>query len=207
MESIRIQEPMVAQTGNSQKGWQAALAPIVDRVYQLFRKLHRNQRGVTGLETAILLTSFMAASSGLGAVYMQSSLEVNTDVQSVAMETVSSIIEEGQVYIKRQRLMGPRSSSMAEGAADRLASLNTAILEALDGVSPYTVEVQEDGTPILNVELDALGLAGAEDVVGALKESLGSELPYSIEVEPEEGIRLRMELPPSFAAGAADQAN
>ena len=62
-------------------GTHARRASMVTRALGLLVRLtasrHRDQRGIAGLETAILMTAFVASSSALGAAYVNSSLQTN----------------------------------------------------------------------------------------------------------------------------------
>ena len=201
MESTVTQETTVEQTSEMQKGGLASLAEALQRKgLRLLSVLHRGQRGVTGLETAILLTSFVVASSALGAAYVNSTFGLNEKVQTVAMGTIDSIIEEAQPYIDIQRLTGPEGAPSSEQQTLDLAELDSALAAALDD-APRTIEFQRNGTAVVSIDLSAVGMAGVVDVATALEASLGSELPYTIEAVPGKRMFLRMELQPPFTVG------
>ena len=204
MESIVNQEPTAKHADRAQKGRAGAMAWAVRVGLRLLKRFHRNQRGVTGLETAILLTAFVTGSSAMGAAYLSSSLEINEEVQSVAMDTIDSIVMEGQVYIERQRLQVPYGTSFAGQQAFDLGSLGDALATALDDEQPYTIETQTDGAVVLTIDLGTEGMTGVAEVVSTLAESLGSESPYTIEVIPGQGMLLRMELQPPLLVGGPD---
>ena len=55
----------------------------------------QNQRGVTGLETAVLLTAMTVASSVFGLAYMRTSMSASSEIQT----SVTSLLDGGEASL------------------------------------------------------------------------------------------------------------
>ena len=121
----------------------------------------------------------------------------------MAMDTINSIVEEGQVYIEHQRLQLPYGTSPAGQEAFDLVGLENILATALDDESRHTIELQRNGRAVVTIDLSTMGIAGLTDVVAALEEALGAQVTYTIDVSGEEML-VSMEIQPPLMVGGPD---
>ena len=204
MEQFRDRKPANERTYSTQTEAPPRLARLVGGLLRLLRMLRHDQRGVTGMETAILMVSFVGASSALGAAYVSSNFKIFEKVQATAGTTIDAIVEEGEAYMERQGISVPDGGLAPNTESVDFAALESALTEALESDSPYTIEPQADGTTVLTVDLSVEGISTVVDLAEALMNELGSELTYTVEAVPGEQLLLRLTLPPSTEGGASN---
>ena len=138
MEQFRDRKPANERTYSTQTEAPPRLARLVGGLLRLLRMLRHDQRGVTGMETAILMVSFVGASSALGAAYVSSNFKIFEKVQATAGTTIDAIVEEGEAYMERQGISVPDG-----GLAPNAESVDFAALIDSSVVSSEVAQVRQ----------------------------------------------------------------
>lgn len=148
---------------------------------RLTRRLARGQAGISGLETAVLLTAITLASSVFGLSYMRASLSASSQIQTGVTGVLGD--GDGSLFAKAEALDGQAVSDAVDAIFGDLGSSKADAIEdtaAPDqtGLADFEALARgfaEQGVP---VTMTLLADGGVSITVGSAEESLeGAEVP------------------------------
>ena len=108
---------------------------MIAQTFKIFAsELLTGQKGITGLETAVLLTALTVASSSLGLAYMRVSLSASNEIQSRVEQTLLS-----DQFLR----VAPLTSTLSTKASGLVTPIPSSISDNLDSAEafPHTSNV------------------------------------------------------------------